>query len=303
MDYCFNCGDKTDPDWVFCRSCGSALEDNETDDLAIPASGTTAPTVELISRGWDEIVDTIEAPADPLEGNEISPGPLPPDTIEVTVEDITVVEADVAEEPVEEPVEDPVEESVEEPANETGTTEEQETELEKPTDQWDHLRPHGELPPLQRQVTVPGRVGQALALLTALAALVAAGLHFFLNTRLDAFSNGELSARAVDDVELIADMSLVVVAGLAVISALGLGFWLIRSRPEADLRPGKAGIVALVSFLAGVAVVTTSFIIKKETVTEAIAANSLIVLGLGLLMTACLATVRTVDRIDRKEPA
>ena len=140
-------------------------------------------------------------------------------------------------------------------------------------------------------------------LLTAFAALVAAGLHFYLNTRLDAFGSGQATAQAVDDVEVVADMTLLVVGALTGLAAIALGIWLLRSRGTLDMRPGKAGIVALLSFVAGIAVVTLSFIVKKETVTEAIAANSLIVLGLGLLMTACLATVRTVERIDRKEPA
>ena len=283
MDFCFNCFTKTDPDWVFCRSCGSALEESNGEDLAapIPQSGA-APKVELISRGWDEVVDTVEAPADPLEDDDVSPGPLPPGAVEISVDDITIVAADA-------------DEDDDEPA--------QAAEPPVHVDPWDHLRPHGELPPLQRRVSLAGRVGQTMVLITALAALAAAGLHFFLNTRLDAFGNGRVSAQAVDDVELVADMSLLVVAGLAILAAMALGWWMIKAFSTSDFRPGKAGIVALLAFVAGVAVVATSFAVKKETVTEAIAANSLIVLGLGLLMTACLATVRTVDRIDRKEPA
>lgn len=278
MDFCFKCGSNTDPEWVFCRACGSALDENDIDDLVAPVPQSTGtPKVELISRGWDEIVDTIEVSADPLVGDDVSPGPLTLGTVEITVDDITVIETE----------ESPVE-ADEEPAA---------------ADPWDHLRPHGELPPLQRYVTLPGRVGQALVLLAALGALAAAGIHFFLNTRLDAFANQQISARSVDDVEMVADVSLIVVASLLGLAVLGLIWWLVRALPASDFRPGKAGLVALLSFVAGVAVVATSFVIKKETVTEAIAANSLIVLGLGLLMTACLATVRTVDRIDRKEPA
>ncbi len=296
MDFCFNCGGKTDPDWVFCRSCGSALEESEGEDLAIPIPQSGGvPKVELISRGWDEVVDTVEVPADPLEGDEVSPGPLPPDAIEVTVDSITVIETDVTAD------ESDVDEEVDEATD--GAEEAAFTEPVVPPDPWDHLRPHGEMPPLQRHVSLPGRVGQTLVLLTAFAALLAAAVHFYLNTRLDAFGNGEATAQAVDDVEVVADMTLLVVAGLTVLAALALVVWLIRSKGTRDLRPGKAGIVALLSFVAGIAVVTVSFIVKKETVTEAIAANSLIVLGLGLLMTACLATVRTIEHIDREEPA
>jgi hypothetical protein len=278
MDFCFNCGGKTDPEWVFCRACGSALDENDIDDLAVPTPQSSGSAkVELISRGWDDVIDTVEIPADPLVDDEVSPGPLSPGAVEISVEDITIIETTEAPEQLEE-----------KPA---------------PADPWDHLRPHGELPPLQRYVTLPGRVGQALVLLAALAALSAAAIHFYLNTRLDAFSNGQISARAVDDIEKVADVSLIVVAGLFVLAVFGLTWWLVRALPTSDFRPGKAGLVALVAFVAGIAVVVTSFAVKKETVTEAIAANSLIVLGLGLLMTACLATVRTVDRIDRKEPA
>ncbi len=285
MDFCYNCGGKTDPDWVFCRSCGSTFDEDDTKvDAAPSGEAHGAPKVELISRGWD-VVEAVELPADPLLDDDISPGPLPPDAIEVSIDDITVIEVE--------------EETA---AGEETAAEEQEAP-EKPVDPWDHLRPHGELPPLQHHVGLSARIGQVLVMLTALSALAAAGIHFYLNTRLDAFSSGQVSARLVDDVEQIADISLLVVGGLIVVAALALLVWLIKARPTADFRPGKGGVVALMSFVAGVAVVVTSFFIKKDTVTEAIAANSLIVLGLGLLMTACLATVRTVERIDLKEPA
>jgi hypothetical protein len=278
MDFCFNCGGKTDPDWVFCRACGGVLEDAAVEEVAEPVSTSSgAPKVELISRGWDVVeVDTVELPADPLE-EDVSPGPLPPGAIEVAAGDITVVE--IAEDP--EPAEAPA----------------------APVDPWDHLRPHGEMPPLQRRVTISGRIGQVMVLLAAIAALAAAGIHFFLNTRLDAFADGSVSASAVDDIEMAGDISLAVLAGLIFLAAATLGVWMLRTRATSDFRPGKAGLVALLSMVAGVGVVAASFVVRKETVTEAIAANSLIVLGLGLVMTACLATVRTVERIDRKEPA
>ncbi len=286
MDFCFNCGGKTDQDWVFCRACGSVLDDTETDQSAAtgpPAAST--PKIELISRGWDVVdVETVKLPADPLAGNEISPGPLPSGTIEISADDITVVNTDEEDAPADEPAD----ESAAEPAT--------------PQDPWDHLRPHGEMPPLQHRVTIPARVSQVAALVAAVSALAAAAIHFFLNTRLDAFSDGLVSAGTVDDVELVADISLAVVAALILVAVAAVGLWLFRIRPMADARPGKAGLVALLSLLGGIGVVATSFAIKKETVTEAIAANSLIVLGLALVLTACLVTIRTVQRIELEDP-
>jgi hypothetical protein len=90
MDFCFNCGLKTDPDWVFCRSCGSVLEEDSA-DLAMPASTAGAPKVELISRGWDDrVVETIEIDGSPLADDEVAPSPVAPGGIEVTVDEITI---------------------------------------------------------------------------------------------------------------------------------------------------------------------------------------------------------------------
>jgi hypothetical protein len=279
MDFCFNCGLKTDPDWVFCRSCGSALDEGAA-DLAVPAASAGVPKVELISRGWDDqIVETIEVDDDPLADDEISPSPVPPGGIEVTVDEITIVDA-----PVEPPTEEPATPS-------------------KTSDSWDHLRPHGELPPVRRQVTLPGRVSQALVLLAAFGALVAAAIHFYVNTRLNAFAEGRATERTIDDLQVIADISLIVAASLIAVAAAGLGWWAYRSRTDADFRPGQAGILALSTLIAGWALVGWALTLDSATVTEAIGVNSLVVLGLGLVMTACLATVRFVERIDRKEPA
>ena len=278
MDFCFNCGGKTDPDWVFCRACGSSLEENSVNDLvAAPAVPGSTPKVELISRGWNEVIETVEVPADPLADDDGTQNPVSPGAVEVTVDDITVIETVEEEEPA--------------PARPAAV------------DPWDHLRPHGDLPPLQRYVTLPARVGQALVLLAALAALSAAGIHFYLNTRLDAFRDGGVSARLIDDIEVVADMSLLVAGGFLLIAGIVLIWWLVRTWPTGDFRPGKGGVVALISLIAGIALIGGSYALETQTVTEAIAVNSLIVLGLGLIMTACLATVRTIERIDRKEPA
>ncbi len=275
MDFCFHCGHKTDPDWVFCRACGSALEDDA--DLAVPVQNAGTPKVELISRGWDEeIVETIEVSDDPLTDEEVTPAPVPPGGIEIKVDDITVIEATDAD-----PAPDPVE----------------------PPDPWNHLRPRGELPPLRHHVTRPGRVGQALALLAALGALSAAAIHFYLNTQLNAFSDGTATARTIDDLRAIADMSLIVAASLVLVAAGGLSWWAYRSLPGAYFRRGQGGTVAFGALVAGVGLVGWSLLVDADSLTRAIGTNSLIVLGLGLVMAACLAAVRAVDRIDRREPA
>ncbi|MCP3998355.1 MAG: zinc ribbon domain-containing protein [bacterium] len=280
MDFCSNCGDKTDPDWVFCRSCGGVLEDDAVDGLAVPiprSSGT--PKVELISRGWDVIeVDILETVVDPIDDDGPLPEPLPPQSVSVTVDDVTVVET----------VEDPV------------VAEEQPTTA---SDTWAHLRPGGELPPLRHHVSTHARIGQVAVLLSALTALVSAGLHFYHNTRLDAFGDGRITAETLQNVDQITQTSRYVVAASVLLALVALGWWFVKKRATADLRPDKAGLAALLSFLAAGGIIAGSLAIHKDTTTKAIGFNSLIVLGLGLLIAACLATVRTVERIDLQEPA
>ena len=152
-------------------------------------------------------------------------------------------------------------------------------------------------------MTRPGRVGQALVLLAALGALSAAAIHFYLNTQLNAFRNGTATARTIDDLRTIADMSLIVAAILMVVAAGALGWWAYRSLPGTDFFPGQGGIIAIAALVAGVGLVVWAVLLDATSVTRAISTNSLIVLGLGLVMASCLAAVRTVERIDRKEPA
>lgn len=280
MDFCSNCGDKTDPDWVFCRSCGGVLEDDAVDGLVVPIPRSSgAPKVELISRGWDVIeVDTLETVVNPIDDDGPLPEPLPAQSISVTVDDVTVVET----------VENPV------------------VDEEQPTitpDTWAHLRPGGELPPLRHHVSTHARIGQIAVLLSALTALVSAGLHFYHNTRLDALGDGRVTTETLRNVDQITQTSRYFVAASVLLALAALGWWLVKKRPAADLRPGKAGLVALLSFLAACGIVAGSLMIHKDTTTKAIGFNSLIVLGLGLLMASCLATVRTVERIDLREPA
>lgn len=280
MDFCFSCGSKTDPDWIFCRSCGRGLDESadlvETEPVSTPA-GT--PKVELISRGWDDVVDidTVQLPIDPLD--EPLAAPLRGEAIEVTVDSVTVTEET---EDIDEP------EMAQEPVS---------------VDPWDHLRPHGELPPLRNRTTTPARTSQIALLVVAISALAAAALRFYLNTRLDGFGAGRVTAQSVDDITMVADVGLLVMAGLAVVAAATLIWWFTMARATADFHPGPAGVVALGSAIAGAALVATFFFLEQDTVAAGLAANSLIIIGLGLVMTSCLATVRTVGRIDLEKPA
>lgn len=284
MDFCFNCGNKTDPDWVFCRSCGSGLDVLEDKSaLAATAEAPTEPKVELISRRWDIVdIDTVEHPKDPSDSNVIDV-PLPPEAIEVSAGDITVIatptdNAHFEDEP------DP-DDLVPAPGPDT--------------DRWDHLRPHTHLPPAATPATAAAAVaGQISVLSVAVAALVATILRFYLNTRLEAFGDGTVSARALGDFKTVADASLVVMLGLAVIAAAILGWWMMTASRTSGPRPGSAGIVAAASALGGATLVAVFYFSKNETVADAIAANSLTILGLGLVMMSCLATVRTVGRIE-----
>ena len=104
MDFCNKCGSKTDPDWVFCRSCGNSLDDGG------PAAGESAqstpiptvPKVELISRGWDVVdvetveikaidVTTADVPGDPLTDDDVVPA-MAPGSVEISLDDVTIVE-------------------------------------------------------------------------------------------------------------------------------------------------------------------------------------------------------------------
>ena len=144
MDFCNKCGSKTDLDWVFCRSCGNSLDDGDTAaGESINSTPTpTVPKVELISRGWDivdvETIDiaTADAPVDALEDDDVVIG-LPPGTVEISVDDVTIVEhsAETAEQAE---AEAPV----------------PRVEREAP-DAWDHLRPHGQTPAVKEPSRAP----------------------------------------------------------------------------------------------------------------------------------------------------
>ena len=287
MDFCSDCGQTTEPDWVFCRSCGYALDTPDIENATTAATTSAGPPkVELISRGWDAIdVDEVELPSDPLL-DEPTPTPLPPGTIEVSVDDITVVEQD-------------------EEADESAVAADEATPpdpADDDKDRWDHLRPHGQIPGVTEPTTIPARVSRIAVLLVALGALVAGGVRFYLNAKLDAFGEGSVSARAVNDVEVVADFALIVVAAFAVLAAVSLGWWVVKAKVGARFRPGPAEFISLASGVAGVALVVTFMVLDQTSVTAAIAANSLVILGLGLVVLACLALVRSVTRIEFESP-
>lgn len=166
------------------------------------------------------------------------------------------------------------------------------------SDRWDHLRPHGDIPPLRKPSRTAARIGQLAVLVFALGALVASIVRLYLNTRLDGYADGRVSSRLVADVELAADIALFVAGGLAVLAIAALVVWLIRRSSETRFRPGLSGFVALIATIAGGGLVGYFLASAKETVADALTANSMIIVGLGLMMTASLAIVRTVSRIE-----
>ncbi|MCP4966264.1 MAG: hypothetical protein GY926_13660 [bacterium] len=274
MDFCFSCGSKTDPDWVFCRSCGHGLD--ETEELVEPvadSTGSGSPKVELISRGWDEVVDieTVELPTELLDEDEIA-FPVPAGGMEVTVDSITVIEEP---EPAAEPV---------------------------ASDPWDHLRPRGEMPRIQNRPGAAARTAQVALATVAFSGLVAAGLRFYLNTRIDAFGKGEATAQEVEDVTLVADIGLLIMAALAIIAVVMLAWWYIKARATSRFRLAPADWLALAVLVAGIGLVTTFVLLDRQTVAADLAANSLVVLGLGLLVASSAAAIRTVGRMDLGKP-
>jgi hypothetical protein len=281
MDFCSDCGQTTDPDWVFCRSCGSTLDAPDSSTAAV-TTPTGPPRVELISRGWDvvDVEPVEELPADPMH-EDIVPD-LAPGAIEVAVDSLTVVAHPEAP-----------------PADTDSEPDGIETVPEAlDTDRWDHLRPHGQIPGVTETTTLPARTSRVAVLVVALGALIAAGIRFFLNTRLEAFGEGSISARALNDVETVADVALLVVAGMAVIAGGILIWWLTRVQGRSRFRPGPAETIALGAGVSGIALIATFMMLEQDSVTAAIAANSLVVLGLGMVMAACLATVRSITRIE-----
>jgi len=272
MTICSHCGISIEPGLDACQSCGLVVaRQNETSPGTVPGAGGS-PQVELISRGWDVVdLDVQELPSDPLEEDDITGATLPPGTVEIAVDDISII-TDIEDEP----------------------PRVRETSL----DPWDHLRPKGEMPKLVRRASVPARIVQTLAVLTTLSALGAAAVHFYLNTQLEAFAEGRISEARISDIETVADISLIAVAGVVVAMVLGWLVWRRHIRTTYDPTAGKAGKVAMLAFVAGIGVTVGFYLLRGDTVTEGIAANSLIVIGLGLVAAASVLTGRIVSRIE-----
>lgn len=232
-------------------------------------------------------VDPMYGPASPFEDDVID-APLPPGAVEVVVGDISVVA--VA----------PADTEQDKAPGGAGETAETMIPLGDAADSWDHLRPHGEVPPLLKPSRAPSRLGQLAALLFSLSAAVAAGIYFYLNTQLDAYSTGQVSAGAIVDLRTVAEASLIVTAGLAVVTFGTLILWAIKKRKTSSLRLGFSGIFALIGMVAGIALITVYLSMSQNTVAEALTNNTYIILGLGVLMTAGLAVVRTIGRIEHQ---
>jgi hypothetical protein len=208
--------------------------------------------------------------------------------VEVAVGDIAIVETTPALDPLQD---DDVTNDITEAA----------PPVDEPADGWDHLRPHGEVPALLRPSKAPARFAQLANLLFSLSTVVAAMVHFYLNTQLDSFASGQVSATAISDLNTVAEVSLLVTAGLAVIALATLAWWMIMRHKTVSLRPGPSGIIAPIGVIAGGSLIGVFYAMDQGTVDEALTANSFIILGLGFLMMAGLAAVRTLGRIEHTD--
>ena len=301
MEICSNCGATTIGET--CHRCGHPLPLAQ-DLLTLETTTTPSPKVELISRGHDIVeADAIEVAAESLD--DVPPPPIPPGGVEVTVDEVTVVATE--DNRVEEETPDVTLPDADAEDAEFVSDAETTNEITPPAatttaggDHWDHLRPHGEMPPLARRVSVIGRVVEVFSILTAVAGLGSAGIHFYLNTRLEVWSRGRLVVENIDEIETIAEISLLVAAGLAALSLLTLLLWRVIKRPQRRAA-GRTGALAALALVSGTAVVATFYLLRRETATEAIAANALIILGLGLIVSSFLIIARLVDRLDQKE--
>ncbi len=274
MTTCSNCGANIDPDWTSCPACGRVVGTAADSLGASEHSPGPGPQVELISRGWSVVdLESEDTPLhDLLEEDDSSGPPLSPGSIEISVDDISFVAS-----------------------AETGP----DAAVDGPTDSWAHLRPKGEMPALVRRVSIAARVVQTLAMITAVVTLGAGGVHFYLNTQLEASGRGEVALRTISDLQQVADIGLAVVAGTALVTILALAGWRWTVRGK-GASTGKAGAVALLACIAGGSVVGAFYTLRRDTVTESIAANSLIILGLGLVVAAALIIVPAVGRVDRR---
>ena len=311
MDFCNECGKTTEPEWIFCRSCGNPLDSPEVEAVAVqPIASTNTPKVELISRGWDVVdVDATETdsgareadlgpelPTDLLESNEVAQ-PLDTDAVEISVDEVTIVARP------EEAVPADGDEGEERDEDEVAERDEVEAEaaIDPSSDRWDHLRPHGQIPGVSDPSRLPAKTSQVAVLITAFSALVSAVLYLFLNTQLDRFADGDISAGAVRDIRAVAEASVLVMAGLAIISLIMFAWWMIKVRRTHPLQFGPAGWIALPAWLGGVALIGYFALQEKTTVADELTANSLIVIGLGLLMLASLAAIRTISRVEIRD--
>lgn len=295
MDFCNECGSRTESEWVFCRSCGNPLEAPEIEAVAAqPIVSNDSPTVELISRGWD-VVD-IEAtalesdpvlPPDPMETNEVAI-PLDLDAVEVSVDEVTVVarpevvDVDDGEESVDSDIET-------------------EDALDASSDGWDHLRPHGHIPGVSDPSRVAAKVSQIAVLAAGFAALASAGVYVFFNIQLDRFATGDVSAGSIIDLRTVAEASILVLAALGILSLAMFVWWMIKASPRHSVGSRAAGWIALLAFLGGVALVAYFALQEKTTVADELTANSLIVIGLGLLMLAALSAIRMISRVEIRD--
>jgi RNA polymerase subunit RPABC4/transcription elongation factor Spt4 len=303
MRFCFNCGANTQPDWTICRPCGTRLAQPSASELLAvcshcfnhiasswnycphcgsigsdarvvgavenaaaaggdpaPPSTGNAPKVELISRGWD-IVDV-----DPVADDTVEV-PIPAGAVEVVVDDITVVTGPDAPEP----------------------------DTAHP-DRWDHLRPHAQHGPATVSTRLPIRIAQVLLALVAVSGIVAASFRFYLNTRVDALAAGEIGAQGLEGPEDAAALSLYVVPIAIVLTLLVVAAWFYRDRDLIPLPTGSSGRLAVGFAIAGIALAAGFHLLSPAAPSARIAANILVILGLGMIAGASVVAIRILHR-------
>ncbi len=243
--------------------------------------GDTAPQVELISRGWSVVdVDAQELASDPLDGNDISTASLAPGSIEIAVDNISVVTGG------------------DEDAEAAGTQESQPATAA--SDPWEHLRPKGEMPRMARRVGVPARIVEITATLTAVMAVIAGAAFFFLNTRLQAVDEGRIALGSVSGLELATTIGLIIVAVAAATTALSWLVWRRTISGTGAIRDSRMGTVTLIGCLGTAIAAGSYFLLGDEAATVKIASNTIIILGLGLVATAAALTIRIVSGIEHR---
>lgn len=307
MTFCTQCGAHTDPEWVHCRACGRDIDRRQTEPRTTfctscsatitsswfhcPECGTATelelsrrrqaptlvgteiepgavPRVELISRRWDVVdVTASEEPREPhlLPEPDLRP-PVPAGGVEITVDEISVTAG------------------AKDPADHLQL------------DSWHHLRPaitHSAHP--MAMGSTGARYAEVTTLLLGVAALVVAGVFLLWNVQLDEIGRGAPSVGSTWFGSAGALLT-VILPLFAANAAIAIAWW--ARRLDGPIRLGPAGVTAVAAATGGVLLSIAALSRRPATVAAQIEANGLAIVGLGLIMLACLAAVRAIGRVD-----